>query len=277
LNMSLMSAHMLRNAARQQRRLYSISSSSQFDPALAGTAPVHQTAVFLHTRKPPTSFPKRVVSKVQKELQLLAIEWRGIVNFSWSPEQQVYHPGHDQAEWDEDEEVYHATAYSQERRLQLDNVSMKTLDAVNNKIRAHATSSSRLREAGRGPLNPDDSIYLYVCTHAKRDCRCGTTGVEVFEALRNKVRDLPTSVAQKIRVASVGHVGGHKYAANVLVYPSGTWLGNVGKNDVPEVLAHIMQRSEAVHPNTVLLPKFWRGRMGLDKEEQLGMPATSVL
>lgn len=51
-------------------------------------------------------------------------------------------------------------------------------------------------------------LYIYVCTHAARDCRCGDTGGLVVEALRKEVgRRGLTSV---VKLGETGHVGGHK-------------------------------------------------------------------
>ncbi len=58
------------------------------------------------------------------------------------------------------------------------------------------------------------------------------------------------------------HVGGHKYAGNVIMYPSGDWYGNVqSAQDVARVIAH-QQGGE-------LPANLWRGATGLSKEEQV--------
>lgn len=51
-------------------------------------------------------------------------------------------------------------------------------------------------------------------------------------------------------------------------------LGQLRPEDVPSVLDAIAARMDAVgvryHPDVApLLPRHWRGRMGLDKEEQI--------
>jgi len=88
------------------------------------------------------------------------------------------------------------------------------------------------------------------------------------KALRDEVerRNL-----KQIKVGEVGHVGGHKHAANLLVYPHGEWLGNVSPDSVPDILDAILQRPSI--PSTAneapLSLLHWRGRMGLTKEEQV--------
>jgi hypothetical protein len=133
----------------------------------------------------------------------------------------------------------------------------------------------------------DDIIDIYVCTHGARDCRCGETGGAVFRALKHEVDRL--GVGGKVRVGEVGHVGGHKcvfytcsgfmllnnvefrYAANVLVYPHGEWLGLVTPSDVTSILSAILLRPIKPHreDDPLLLPEHWRGRMGLGKDEQI--------
>jgi hypothetical protein len=71
----------------------------------------------------------------------------------------------------------------------------------------HPTSSST-------PLTSGLERLLLVCTHSARDCRCGTTGRDVAEALKEEIRRRTDSGHfgdSKWRVCEVGHVGGHKY------------------------------------------------------------------
>ncbi|CAL1710983.1 unnamed protein product [Somion occarium] len=249
-------------------------ATSSTAAVIAGTAPYHEAIVFLHTRFPPTSYPKVVPSKLQRTLQLHATQWRGLINFSWSPEKSVHErfASSDTAEWDSEdtEEVYNATAFSRSRgRLELREVSLQNLNEVESKLKTHALPADP-----PAPVNLHDPIHLYVCTHAERDCRCGTTGVQVFEALRKEV--FRRHLTQQVKVASVGHVGGHKYAANVLVYPEGEWLGNLHTENVLQVLDSILARHVDSEKSPIpLCPAFWRGRMGLHKEEQLVLASNS--
>lgn len=67
-----------------------------------------------------------------------------------------------------------------------------------------------------------------------------------------------------------------RYAANVLVYPEGEWLGNLHTENVPEVLDSILARHVDSEKSPIpLCPAFWRGRMGLHKEEQLVLASNS--
>ena len=60
-------------------------------------------------------------------------------------------------------------------------------------------------------VHPGDVVqplYIYVCTHAARDCRCGDIGSSVSKALRKEIdkRGL-TSI---VKLGETGHVGGHQ-------------------------------------------------------------------
>lgn len=84
--------------------------------------------------------------------------------------------------------------------------------------------------------------HVYVCTHGMRDCRCGVVGTELVEALRAQVAQHAQlcasqghEPAKRVRVLPISHVGGHKWAANALVYPHGDWYGNLRVSDAPYV------------------------------------------
>lgn len=60
------------------------------------------------------------------------------------------------------------------------------------------------------------------------------------------------------------HYGGHRYAANCIVYPSGDWFGLL--NEEKDALALV----DAVAANDPLrLLSQWRGRIGLTEAQQL--------
>ena len=66
---------------------------------------------------------------------------------------------------------------------------------------------------------------------------------------------------QNVEVFACSHVGGHKFAGNVLVYPEGDWYGNITADRVGELVqTHFAANS--------ILREFWRGRSGLSPEEQ---------
>jgi hypothetical protein len=87
-----------------------------------------------------------------------------------------------------------------------------------------------------------EPIYL-VCTNGNRDPCCAQFGLRILE-------DLDQSVQNQVWQSS--HVGGHRFAANVLVFPQGIYYGRIKQVDVP--LLH-----EAVDVGQVLLENY-RGR-----------------
>lgn len=198
----------------------------------------------------------------------------GIVNFAWFGE-----PPLSRKSTAEDEEVLSGVAYtSNGGRLTLPNVSLSTMDAVVERIVSHMEATS---------IQPDtqDHIDILVCTHGARDCRCGDKGGKVHQALKDELGKLNKDAEgmPQVRVGEVAHVGGHKYAANVLIYPQGEWLGLVQPNDASTILHKLLppagsnatSRAESIRPlgrhDPLLLPQRWRGRMGLGKDEQIEM------
>ncbi|TCD63315.1 hypothetical protein EIP91_005696 [Steccherinum ochraceum] len=243
------------------------------EESLAGTIVSHNSYVLLHSRVPPTEFPGKVPSRLQRTLQLHASQWGGVVNFSWSPDQAVHSSTRD-AEWEYDQETYRLTAFSRfQGLLEIPEVSSSNLEEVQERLRVHGSPADAAHPASGDPADPN-RIHIYVCTHRKRDCRCGDSGVPVYEAFRSEVAK--RQLESRVRVGTVGHVGGHKWAANMLVFPSGDWLGNLRDHHVPQVLDAILAQHEEyadyVHAPP-LVPHNWRGRMGLSKDQQLSLLA----
>ncbi|KAH9828771.1 Sucrase/ferredoxin-like-domain-containing protein [Rhodofomes roseus] len=270
---------------RANARLFS-TAPSRAQPA--GKVPDHESYILLHTHQPPSQYPPHLKTPLWRKLKLEAGSWGGLVNFSWSPTQPV-HPryaglGEDHA----GEELYYATAFSVDRApLYIPEVSLANLDTVVGQLRAHAQSSQLAPETEEGQMDEASEaaarLHLYVCTHGPRDCRCGETGGEVAKALHNEItkRDL----WDRVSLGEVAHVGGHKFAANILVYPLGDWLGSVQPEDVPQILSEILARHDELSatqtsgsptaPASPLCPPFWRGRMGLYKDAQIELAARS--
>lgn len=99
--------------------------------------------------------------------------------------------------------------------------------------------------------------FAFVCAHKKKDERCGYCGPRLVQAIEdlalNKYQVLPTS-----------HVGGHKYAGNLIVFDGpgttvdGNWYGYVTPDNVSHVLSGKARWSH-----------LWRGRVGVSKEDAL--------
>lgn len=92
----------------------------------------------------------------------------------------------------------------------------------------------------------------------RRDERCGCKGPELLEWLRS----IDDSSALNLWVSS--HYGGHRYAANCIVYPSGDWFGLINEKDDAKNLLEAVDAAEPLR-----LHRQWRGRIGLTEAQQL--------
>jgi hypothetical protein len=92
--------------------------------------------------------------------------------------------------------------------------------------------------AGDEPAGlPVDHPLFVVCTHGKRDRCCAKFGQPLYDTLR---RETETG-----HVWQSTHVGGDRFAGNVVVLPQGLYYGRVGPGDVGRlVTAHAAGRVE---------------------------------
>jgi hypothetical protein len=74
--------------------------------------------------------------------------------------------------------------------------------------------------AGGQPL---DHPLFVVCTHGKRDRCCAVYGRPLYDALRSEL--------DEDWVWQATHVGGDRFAGNVVVFPDGLYFGRVGPPD----------------------------------------------
>ncbi|KAK7052134.1 altered inheritance of mitochondria protein 32 [Favolaschia claudopus] len=241
-------------------------------PPLPGSVPLHRSYILLNSPTPPSAFPSRYNTKLQRALQAQASHWGGIVNFA--------HTGYLFGS----EDRTSITAFSAVGgSASFPNISLENVDDIARQLMFHS-----MREPPPPSIQPPaysiqhaDELHLYVCTHGARDCRCGDMGGKVFQALEEELdrrrRAEPLGSAKGVFVGQVGHVGGHVYAANILVFPHGDWLGLVTPDDVPSVLDAILstERRPLTATDPPISPRFWRGRMGLSKKEQINLHSQS--
>lgn len=74
--------------------------------------------------------------------------------------------------------------------------------------------------------------HYFVCTNGRRDLCCARFGLPAYAALRERVGD---------RAWQVTHLGGHRFAPNVLVLPQGALYGRV----TPDAVARFVTEVEA--------------------------------
>ncbi|HXV33497.1 MAG TPA: sucrase ferredoxin [Gaiellaceae bacterium] len=83
--------------------------------------------------------------------------------------------------------------------------------------------------AGEPPGVPVTDPLLVVCTHGKRDRCCAKNGRPVYDALRRET--------DSGHVWQSTHVGGDRFAGNVVVFPQALYYGRVEPEAAPGLLA----------------------------------------
>lgn len=108
--------------------------------------------------------------------------------------------------------------------------------------------------------------YIFVCCHGSRDRRCGVCGPALV--MKFQVEIEIHGLHGQVSVRPCSHIGGHKYAGNVIIFcpnangeVTGHWYGYVTPDDVPILLEQHIKRGEVVG-------HLWRGQMGLSEEDQ---------
>jgi hypothetical protein len=107
--------------------------------------------------------------------------------------------------------------------------------------------------AGRPPAfgSPTGEPAFLVCTHAKRNVCCARLGIPLAQAL---------AVRYPGQVWETTHVGGHRFAANLVIMPHGLYYGPVG-------LAAATAAIGAYQHGAVALDRY-RGRAGTPRPGQ---------
>ncbi|KAK5574414.1 hypothetical protein RB653_009689 [Dictyostelium firmibasis] len=96
--------------------------------------------------------------------------------------------------------------------------------------------------------------YIFICTHKQKDQRCGYCGPILVDQLRDQINQ--RGLEKEIQVFGTSHVGGHKYAGNVLVFPPGNWYGYVTPDDVSSIIDSTISGE--------VIQKLHRGTMGTE-------------
>lgn len=96
-------------------------------------------------------------------------------------------------------------------------------------------------------------LYL-VCTHGKRDACCAKYGVAMYRTLSALAPD---------RVWQASHIGGHRFAATLLAFPTGHCFGRLSPD-------HAQQLFEAYEDRRLEPLESLRGRTSMTRAEQAG-------
>lgn len=111
---------------------------------------------------------------------------------------------------------------------------------------------------------------ILLCSHRRRDARCGITAPLIKRELERHLRplgldrDADDSRPGGAGVFFVSHVGGHKFSANVLVYRKKEqqmiWLARVKPEHCEGLVKYTLLEGKVVHPETQLRGGFDRVR-----------------
>jgi (2Fe-2S) ferredoxin len=114
------------------------------------------------------------------------------------------------------------------------------------------------------PLTLSDSPHDYVillCSHGTRDARCGQSAPLIASELTRHLRplglarDLDDTRPGGAAIYFVNHVGGHKFAANVIIYRRKAqemiWLARVTPKDVEGVVKFTLLQGKVVNQGDV--------------------------
>ncbi|KAL4956446.1 Sucrase/ferredoxin-like-domain-containing protein [Aspergillus filifer] len=118
-------------------------------------------------------------------------------------------------------------------------------------------------------IRPCEYDYVVLlCSHKRRDARCGITAPLIKRELERHLRPLGLNRdADDERPGGVGiffvsHVGGHKFSANVLVYRKKEqqmiWLARVRPEHCEGIVKYTLLEGKVVHPDTQLRGGFDR-------------------
>lgn len=276
--------------------------AAPYDPSpLPGTAPEYEAHLVLHParyRRPDTTWPSHLdsVSPLVSELSSRARAGGSLAGFGISVSEGENDLPEAHPPWDAhrdkamrappnqaaEDELFWLYAYgSRGTFVQWPTpLSLRTLpsgEALRSQLATLFESAQNTNEA-----------HIYVCTHGMRDCRCGVVGSELIDALRAQWEQHAQRCAsqgqkplKRVRIMPISHVGGHKWAANALVYPHGDWYGNLRTTDAPYVqMTHISLLLRAalapasswhdihdMRERLVVWPR-WRGRLGMNALQQ---------
>jgi hypothetical protein len=107
--------------------------------------------------------------------------------------------------------------------------------------------------SGRQPMFgvPVSEPVFLVCVHGRRDVCCARLGVPLAQSL---------AASYPGQVWETTHVGGHKYAANLVLLPHGLYYGPVGTEEAGRAIDAYLRGS--------IVPERYRGRAGQPHEVQ---------
>ncbi|KAJ5769241.1 hypothetical protein N7520_003800 [Penicillium odoratum] len=130
--------------------------------------------------------------------------------------------------------------------------------------------SSAISGSGMTARPCELDYVILLCSHRRRDARCGITAPLIKRELERHLRplgldrDTDDSRPGGAGIFFVSHVGGHKFSANVLVYRKKDqqmiWLARVRPEHCEGLVKYTLLQGKVVHPESQLRGGFDRAR-----------------
>ncbi|RAL12344.1 sucrase/ferredoxin-like domain-containing protein [Aspergillus homomorphus CBS 101889] len=146
-------------------------------------------------------------------------------------------------------------------------------EVVDRFIDAPLSNQGTVLEDPASRLSPRPCQYDYVvllCSHRRRDARCGITAPLIKKELERHLRplglyrDATDERPGGVGIFLVSHVGGHKFSANVLVYRKEQeqmiWLARIRPEHCEGIVKYTLLQGKVVHPESQLRGGFDRCR-----------------
>lgn len=143
-------------------------------------------------------------------------------------------------------------------------------DVLSSEEQAKLVRDEKLQEIFPGVREVDEVLVL-ICGHGGRDARCGILGPLLREEFEEKLKvkgidirpqpdlELHHGSALSASVGLISHIGGHKYAGNVIIYipktlkeaghplaGKGIWYGRVGPEQVEGVVEQTIVQGKVI-------------------------------
>ncbi|KAK4865303.1 hypothetical protein LT330_009414 [Penicillium expansum] len=133
----------------------------------------------------------------------------------------------------------------------------------------HRNGNSTISPAnGMSARSCELDYVILLCSHGRRDARCGITAPLIKRELERHLRplgldrDADDSRAGGVGIFFVSHVGGHKFSANVLIYRKKDqqmiWLARVRPEHCEGIVKYTVLQGKVVHPASQLRGGFDR-------------------
>ncbi|KAL9657791.1 hypothetical protein ABK040_013129 [Willaertia magna] len=175
------------------------------------------------------------------------------------------------AEAFDDEELEGNTFILLPEMIKLKNIKdEKELDQILEKVQS--SNNNSVNNYGFENIQSHLCSTILICCHHQRDARCGYCGPKLYEGFRDYC--IKNQIPMVIR--RVNHLGGHKYAGNIIVVYQNKrmnknpwfidWYGYVSNNDIDRVMKSHFEWSKNTNPTYRVIKELWRGRPNLSKD-----------